>query len=276
MKFFSNASSEKNNQKGQTLVIVIIMMVLALSVGITISSRFTKTLRDITEYDNSSRALAAAEAAIERMLIVPNETLEEYINFGSCGSDCVLEISGVFGYKSRADVVLSFAGSSNDPYELKGSDGEVSQVSLDGYGSGSTLNVCWNDGASVYASYIYDQSGVIKSDIYAFNPVSYAGYENGFSEASPLYGYQNCFTVNTIGTPKVLRIKPYNFDSFIYVIPASSQSIPSQGVLITSTGRSGNAVRTVKVLKSSASAPEFFDYAIYQKSTEDPLSNRSN
>ncbi len=250
-------------------------MVLALAVGVTISSRFIKTLRDISESDNASRALTVAEAAIERTLIIPNETLEGYITNNNCGSDCFLEITGASEYKARADVALSFAGSSNDSYEIKVKDGEVYQIALIGY-TGSTVDVCWDDMSSVYASYIYEQSGLVKSEIYAYNPIGYTGYLNGFSEASSSGIYQNCFTVNTIETPKFLRIKPYDSDPFIYVIPLGGQNLPSQGILITSVGRSGNAVRTVKVLKTAGFVPEFFDYVIYQKSLDDPLSNRPN
>lgn len=264
------------NEKGQTLIVIVILMVLALSVGVVVSNRFIKSLRNITETDNASRALAVAEAAVERMLLIPNDTLESYINFGNCGSNCILEITGALGQKVRADVVLSFAGASAEPYELKGKDGEVSQISLNGFTSGGTVDICWDGAASIYASYIYEQSSVVKQNIYAYNPIGYIGPTNGFSNSAAGHGYQNCFTVTAENTPKVLRIKPFNSDPVIFVIPGGGNTLPSQGVLIASTGRAGNAVKVVKVLKTSASAPEYFDYVIYQKSSSDPLSNRPN
>jgi len=266
----------KAKEKGQTLVAIVILMVLALTVGVVVSNRFIKSLRDISQSDSSSKALAVAEAAVERMLLLSNETLEGYINFNNCGSACVLEITGVLGQKVRADVTLSFIGASNEPFQLKGEEGQVSQVSLSGYTSGSTLSVCWDDNSSLYASYIYDQSGVIKSNIYAYNPVGYTGFSNGFTNASPSLGHQNCFNITAVNTPKLLRIKPFSSDPLIYVIPSGGQNLPSQGILITSTGRAGNAIRVVKVLKATSSAPEYFDFVIYQKSQTEPLSNRTN
>lgn len=266
----------KYYEKGQTLVAIVILMVLALTVGVSISNRFIKSLRDMSQSDNSSKALAVAEAAVERMLLLPNEILEGYINFGNCGTDCVLEITGAFGQKVRADVALSFIGSSNEPFQIKGKEGAVSQVALDGYTSESIITVCWDDSSSIYASYIYDQSGVIKSNIYAYNAVGYTGFDNGFTEAASSQGHQSCFNVTASYTPKLLRIKPFSSDPFIYVIPSGGQNLPSQGVLITSTGRAGNAIRVVKVLKATSSAPEYFDFVIYQKSETDPLSNRTN
>jgi hypothetical protein len=185
-----------------------------------------------------------------------------------------LEISGEANYKARADVELSHAGLSDDFFEVRVSGGEVFQLSLSGYGSNSTLDVCWDGLASVYGSYIYEQPPDFFTEIYAYNPIAYSGDPNGFSEASPLNGHENCFSVSTIGTPRLLRVRPYNEETHVYFYPASGQNIPSQGILITSVGRSGKAVRTVKVLKTVGLVPEFFDYVIYQKSLTDPLSNR--
>ncbi|MBW6441754.1 hypothetical protein K0B04_02480 [Patescibacteria group bacterium] len=272
---FNAQEYQKNKQKGQTLVIVIVVMVLALSVGVTISSRYIKTLRDLSESDNSSRALAVAEAAIENILMVPDETLKEYIDTGICDT-CTLEISGENNYRARADVELSYAGLSDDLYIIKVNEGEVYQLNLNGYNTGSTVGVCWDSMSPVYASYIYEQSGVFSSEIYAYNPIGYSGTTNGYLEAESLYGYQNCFTVNIVDTPHVLRVKPNSGETFFYFIPTDGQDIPSQGILITSVGRSGNAIRKVQVLKTTGSVPEFFDYVIYQKSLDDPLSNRPN
>ena len=267
---------QNSKQKGQTLVIVLFIMVVALTIGVIISNRFIKTLRDISQSDSSSRALAVAEAAIENILLVPQETLEDYVNYGSCGEDCVLEISKEPGYRARADVALSFAGASNDPYSIKIEEGDIYQLFLDGYGSDSVVNVCWDNNSSIYSSYIYENAGLISSKIYVFNPVGYSGEENGFLEATSLYGHTNCFLVDTVGIPKLLRVKAYNEDALVYFIPAEGQSIPSQGILIKSVGRSGDAVKVVEVLKTAGAAPEYFDYVLYQKSEDSPLSNRNN
>lgn len=260
--------------KGQTLVAIVVLSVLALTIGILVSNRFIKGLRGITESNNSSKALAIAEAAVERLLLIPNETLEDYINFGSCGETCVLELVGGLGQRIRADVNLSFAGNSNDTFDLQAKDGEVSQVNLSGYTSGRSIDLCWDDGASIYASYIYEDGSKVKADNYAYNPVGYSGFDNGFSNASSNYGYLSCFSIIARDMPKLLRIKAYYTDSFIHVVPEASQIVPKQGVLITATGQAGNAIKIVSVLKSTATAPEFFDYSLYQKSPDDALSNR--
>ena len=265
---------QKQNEKGQTLIIAIIIMILALTVGVMVSNRYISTLKNISESDNSSRALAVAEGAIENILVIPQETLENYINYNNCGSACILEISGQSNYRARADVTLNFAGGSNEPYVIKISNGDVYQLSLNGYSSNSTVDVCWDSTASIYGSYIYESSGAVLSEIYSYNPIGYAGAANGFSEAVSSHGHTNCFSVTALGTPRVLRIKPFNEDTFVYFVPSVGQNIPSQGILITSVGRSGDAVKTVQVLKTTGAVPEYFDYVIYQKSLDTPLSNR--
>jgi len=147
---------------------------------------------------------------------------------------------------------------------------------LSGYPTDGTVDLCWNTAASIYASYIYEQSSLVKSAIYAYNPLGYSGFPNGFSNAASAHGYLNCFTVTATGTPRVIRTKIFNADTSVFALPNGGATLPSQGVLITSTGRAGNAVRVVKVLKSTAAAPEFLDFVIYQKSPSDPLSNRPN
>lgn len=265
---------QKQNESGQTLIIAIIIMILALTIGVMVSNRYISTLKNISESDNSSRALAVAEGAVENILIVPQETLEGFINYNNCGSTCVLEISGQSNYRARADVSLSFAGGSNEPYLIKIPNGQVYQLSLNGYTSGTLIDVCWDGIASVYASYIYESAGAVMSDIYSYNSIAYAGAQNGFSEAVSLHSHPNCFSVTALGTPRVLRVKPYNEDTFVYFVPSGGQNIPSQGILITSVGRSGDAVKTVQVLKTTGAVPEYFDYVIYQKSPDIPLSNR--
>lgn len=260
------------NQKGQTFVAMVFLMVLALIIGISVSSRFVSTLRQLTRRDDASRALSIAEAGIENILLKSNDTLEDYINYGSCGNDCITQITDVTGQEIKAEISLSFAGNSEEIFELRGMQGEILQVNLSGYSSNSVISVCWNTNSSIYASYIYKDGSETKSEIYAHNPVG-TTYDNYFSEASPDHGFSSCFDVSTLLSPDMLRLKLYNSDSIVYIVPAPGEVIPRQGILIESVGYAGNAVKTVKVLRTEPISPGILDYALYQKSTEEPLSN---
>jgi len=264
--------SKKYNQKGQMFIVMAFLMLLALTIGITISSRFIKSLRQFTGRDNASKALSIAEAAVENILLKSNDTLEDYINYGSCGSDCVASVTDVTGQEIRAEVSLTFAGNSEEIFELEGNRGETLQINLSGYSSDSVVTVCWNTNSSVYASYIYKDGEETKSEIYAYNAVG-TSYDNYFEEASPDYGYSSCFDVSTVNTPELLRLRMFNSNSVIYIVPAPGENIPRQGILIKSRGYAGDAIKTVTVLRTEPITPGVLDYILYQKSLNEPLSN---
>ncbi len=57
---------KRNNlQSGQGLLIVILVMVIALTLGLSIAARTTSNIRTSSEGENSERAFSAAEAGIE-------------------------------------------------------------------------------------------------------------------------------------------------------------------------------------------------------------------
>ena len=60
--------SRFEKQKGQVLLIVVLVMIVALTVGLSLISRSITNLRTSTEEAESQKALAAAEAGIEQAL----------------------------------------------------------------------------------------------------------------------------------------------------------------------------------------------------------------
>ena len=262
-----------HDQKGQTFVIVLMIMILALSIGLTVSSRFIKNLRNVVGSDNSSKATGVAEAAIERILLIPTDTLTSYINNNTCGSDCALQIVDSTGQKFDATVTLSFEGNSDNTYPISATESDAVAVSLTGYQQDRNVYVCWNGGNSITGYYIYTQSGVIKATPLAFNAVLANNTTNGFSSASANFGYQNCFSVAASQTPVALRLHSVYGRTDINVLPEAGFSIPIQGIKIVSTGKAGDATKIITVIKSTTFAPAYFDYSVYQKSETDALSN---
>ena len=265
------------NDKGQTLLIVVFLAVAALIFGVTISLRYVTNVRNITQSDSSSRALAVAEAAVERILLLPTETLEDYIDSGNCGSDCYLLITGSDGVNAEANVTLSYLGNSRSDYSLFLNKDNTSEVSLSGYPDNTSLTVCWNslggDLPSVTALFVYGSSGNYSGDAYSYNSVGSSHSDNGFSEATAQLGYQNCFDVSGNVSPDILRVKSIYNDVTLSIVPDLGATIPSQGILISSEGTVSEQVRKIEVLKTLYQMPTQFDYAIYQKSATDALSN---
>ncbi len=262
------------NEKGQVIIIATFIMVLALAIGISVSNRFISGIRNISEADNSSKALSMAEAAVEKILLLPGTTLESYITNNNCGSDCQLEIVDTTGQRLRATVTLSYTGQSTDQaYPLDLLEGQTVEVFLQGYTSGQNVYVCWNTDASVEAQYVYTQSGATLVTPYAVNAASSTHSENYFSTATSLFGYNSCVTIPATNTPQALRIKPYYRETEVFVLPAAGYGLPIQGIQIEAIGSAGNARRKVTVVKTNSYVPTQFDYVLYQKSDSQALSN---
>ena len=83
----------------------------------------------------------------------------------------------------------------------------------------------------------------------------------------------DCFTINTIGTPQYVRIRPYYEQAALYAVPAIGQVIPRQGIIMDARGYSGESVKHITVLKTDPMAPAFFDYALLQTSGTSDLTN---
>ncbi len=262
------------NQKGQVLVIIMMVMLVSLGIGVGISTTFMKGLRNVANTDSSSKALAVAEALVERLLMNSIPALQGYIQNGNCSANCYLEITEPNGNTAIADAVLSQIGNSSDTYAVKVSQNETLEVNLATYPSSTDLSVCWNGNtASVHGLHVYGLAGSYLADAYAYNPVGSINSINGFSDASASLGYQNCFTVAGKQNPVLLRLRVFYGEAYLYVIPAASTSLPLQGVRLTVTGNYQGVLKKVIVTKSQAAMPSQFDYVLYQKSATSDLAN---
>ena len=267
-------TSRIKNEQGQVIIIATFIMVLALAIGISVSNRFIGGIRNISEADNSSKALSMAEAAVEKMLLLPSSTLESYITNNNCGSDCQLQIVDTTGQTLRATVTLSYTGQTIDAvYPLDLSEGQTVEVFLQNYTSGQNVYVCWNTDASIEAQYVYKQSNNTLITPYAANAAASTHTENGFSTATALFGYNSCITVPATNTPQALRLKSYYRETEVFILPASGYGLPIQGIQIAAVGTAGNAKRKVTVVKTNSYVPTPFDYVLYQKSDSQALSN---
>ncbi|HSX39426.1 MAG TPA: hypothetical protein VLI92_02440 [Candidatus Saccharimonadales bacterium] len=269
---------ESKSEQGQTLVIITFLMLIALGIGVSISNTFFKNLKTLSQTDDSSRASAVAEAAVERLLLVSQATLQNYIQFNNCGTACTLTINSTDGITARATVVLSYVGNSSANYEVKLQKNETTEVSLSSYPNTTDLSVCWNTPSSgplpsVTALFFYGASGSYLANNYAYNTLGSSHSDNGFASPTAHFGYTNCFTVTGNTNPVALRLKSLYADADVFVVPATNVSIPIQGILLDSTGTVSTVSKHIQVIKNFASTPTVFDYILYQKSTTTALSN---
>jgi hypothetical protein len=245
-------------RKGQTLIIIVSVMVIALAVGVSISTRLIKNLRGTINTDLSTRTLAAAELGIENLLVVPMDDLEGYINSGSCGP-CSISITGDDGLATNINVSLSFLGSSSGPFDINVKPQEIAEINLSDYPSGRNLSICINSSEgpgplNVYMAYVYESSGTVAVQDY-------------------LTTSTGCRNVTTTGTPLVLRVKSIYDEVSGTIAPDVGEQLPSQGILLESTAVTQDITRIARAIKSYNYLPEDFDYVLYSKSETEPLSN---
>ncbi len=259
------------------MIFVLLVMVIALGIGLTISRRIIGGYKRTTALDSSSRAIAISEAALEKFLVLPTSTLDTYIQNNSCGSNCTISITGNDGLVATATVTLSYSGNSTTQVDTLVKKDQTYEANLSGYSSSAPLEVCWNNSTSgsnpsIYATHISGAAPYVINK-YAYNAASTIYSSNGFTNSSPDLTYPSCFTIPAIATPKILRVRAVYNDASVHIIPKNGATIPIQGYLITSTGYVNNVKKTVKALRTKPFLPSTFDFAVFSTSSTDPFQN---
>jgi hypothetical protein len=234
---------------------------------VVLSSRFFKSLRNFTVSDNASKATYVAEALAENILAMPEHKLIDYINNGNCTTDCYL----AFEDGADAFAKVELLGNSSSTYKMKLRKDTSSEINLEGYNSGSYVDICWEEKSSITAMYMYESGGDYQIKNYAYNAVS-SEYSSTFDVSYPNYSYPNCFRVTASNTPVLIRLRALYEDASVSVIPDPGSPLPNQGYLITSLGRFSETSKKVLVFKRYSIAEDIFDYVLYQKSMDTALS----
>ncbi len=276
------------NQKGQTLVFILLIMTVALAIGVAISSRTISTIRRTTNIDTSSRALAAAEAAIEYYLAKPTILLDQASGFTGPNdrpTECSLATPPVpkvypdsgnsigNDINTSAEIVIKRIGcvSGSQTHSFDVDEGKVFELRLDKT-QNNRANLRFDLGSTRAALYIielYDSTGLdavaMRKTGYLFNSFS-SSELNGFTNASG--GSYLDYQTNT--RPYLLRIIPIGSKiRMTYSRTGGSFNIPYQAHEITATGKIGGSqnsvTRTVVATKTLPHLPAAFNFALFSK-----------
>lgn len=269
----NNISNIKNNDKGQVLLFVVITMTLALALGVGVSLETLTNLANISDVDTSQRTFAVAEGGIERILTLPDATLDllKSSDNGDFSDACENEVKGTPDIATHK-CIIDFTSNVSDPiktkasvsvedftsnivrngkngYEFEIKAGDVKEVNLDGY-NGDTLEICWN-GSSKYSLYmsVYDDSPSVSYKKYLIE--CYNGgsacpsgvswdYSNSIQAGDgSAYGYDSCYTYDEYNTQVGARIRILGTDNQptkVAVFAFNADDLPGQGYKITSEG----------------------------------------
>lgn len=258
-------------EKGQALLIVVLVMVIALTVGLSIASRTITNLRTSTEEASSQKALSAAEAGVEQAI-------------KSNTSIATQNLSNSTSYKTDVTSVLgtNFLMNGGNPVQQdNGADLWLSDYSPDSSKIylnpwSGRLTIAWGISSDPCANPAIEV--IIMSGTKAFPTSSRYTYDGCSSRASlnhfstnvtsskttingkDLY-FQNNVAIN-VSSGLIGRIIPVYQNGPIGII--GSVALPSQGSTITSTGTSGNTQRKVNVFQGYPEIPaEFFQYSLF-------------
>ncbi|MBU1110132.1 hypothetical protein KKB83_00745 [Patescibacteria group bacterium] len=268
------------DRKGQVVVWIVLISVVGLTLGLSIASRSLSNIQQASELEETNRAFSAAEAGIEEALYALEST--------GAASSVLIPVS-LSEAGSEYSYIVSEGGGGNELI-LAAPLTKDNVVQVNCSGMSGNLTVYWvkdgtsqdQDGnrASLLLTFI-SQESVPASDYEvireAYNPFEeHTSRGNGFLQASSITE-----TVGGIdfrektasillpgaGTDQILRIQAfYNGVPNTIALKADS-SFPSQYHTITSTGSAGDVERTVQVTRSNPSLPAFFDYTLFNLST---------
>mgnify|MGYP007061398027 CR=1 FL=1 len=287
-----NTKTKYSNQKGQTLLFVIVAVTIAMAVGVSVSTRTISSLKRVARTDTSARVIATAEGGIENLLGRPYDNLDDAMVGGEAGCDAIEADTGpesgtcqyVFNEDISEDLISSRAVvkvekiifDDGEEFSFTLDPGSLREVNLDGY-SDDEIKICWDSDDSAIYYYSYNQDGEVLKGGIKPNPLHscMSMFDDRFVDEGGALGttYPQCQTVKLVDNNRYgLRIKVLYNDSKVAVFPTTGYTLPPQGYKFTSigeivTGSGSEEKATVIVHKSYPYAPDIFDYGIYTPET---------
>ncbi len=269
--------STTKDQKGQTLILMLIVTVVSLTIGVAISSRAVSTLKQTSYTAQAGKAQKFADAGVEEAL----------------GTDDLSTILGAHTIDvdgdGNPDTTYTVAESGNaESVELQLGKDESYQLDLTST-SLTGLEVRWSlkggnkDAIITYSVIHKDSSGNVTIQQKGASDPTESGADlcnlplNSsdpvVSFTDPDYDYKitiSGLSVNPVaGEELYIRVRPLcqdNVDTKITALP-TGVDLPNQGYKITSTGTYGEAEWTAEVTKMNPALPSIFDFAIFSNTS---------
>lgn len=262
------------------LIAAVLIMIVALTVGLSLASRTITNLRISRQNEESQRAFQAAEAGVEQILqsggtsssdnLTNNASFSTSVSYPS-GTSIILNGGELVDQDVGLDVWLSNypdyssqIGSST-PANLTVYWGTDNQTSCD--------NPTGNEGSSVKSAleiavlsgdkllptmtkYVYEVPSCTASP----RPITHSVNAPGTGGTVATIHFNNSATIQ-VSNGLIARIIPIFNSSKIAV--TSDVALPKQGTVISSTGNSGQTARKVEYFASYPQIPlEIFPYSI--------------
>ncbi len=281
MRIGMNMRNHSNS--GQILLIVVLSMVVALTVGLSIASRTISNLKISKQNEESQRAFQAAEAGVERAI---DKILQGCMEDSTCNNIQSINL----GNQAMISNVEVKQAESNLVH-LNGRERVEQAVGIDvwlskhpnfapPYYTGD-LTIYWGEGQSCTSAgnkltaalevliihgspddpqltrYVYDPC----TGNNRLSPSSAPIVEGEYEKDSIKYNYTS--TIRNITNGLLMKVIPSYNSTRIAIEADDGKILPSQGSTIESVGKSGDTVRKIQYFQSYPQIPnELFPYAI--------------
>jgi Tfp pilus assembly protein PilX len=272
------------NQSGQALLIIVLVLVVALTVGLSIASRSITNLRTTQDQASSQKALSAAEAGAEQAIISQNKaSINGSLSGNTTYTTSIASVSGAAAFFVHGNNSQTNKITKGSPAYIWTTTYSASQPFNDPWGG--TLTIYWGDSngpscpnANVPALEITVISGATKATAvlqrFAYDPCSGNGRNNGFAVGNANNPPQANFpslkyyaVIGPIASIYLVSVTPLYADTRIGVASVNSNpnhTLPYQGADIVSTGIDSQVQRKVYVFQGFPQIPAaFFPYTIF-------------
>lgn len=267
--FKNSFFSAINKQTGQALLIVVLVMVVALTVGLSIATKSITNFRSSTDLVNSQKALSAAEAGVEQAIKSSASISNSTFTLDSGYTTTFTQIQGGTFLLNAGNPVAQDAGID---LWLSQYSSDSAQLYQNPYTGNFTLY--WGDssgGCTNAALEVVIISGTKASPIstkYAFDPCQTRSTTNHFKyilqNQAPVAGKTFYYATDVMPVTNgfIARIIPLYTNTPVGVI--GTVAFPTQGSVVTSVGTSGNSQRRVNVFQGYPELPsEYYLYNLF-------------
>lgn len=282
--------------KGQALLLVLLSMAVILTIVLSILSRSITDVAISSREEEALRAFSAAEAGIEKALVIGSSLAETEIGDASFSTNVS---SFAEGTQEFANPISLISGETATVWFVAhDADGNLVCTAEKPCFTGQNIKICWGKEGTASNT---PTTPALEISVFYANPAGSSTYQiarealdpnstrrssNNFSApdagtctiAGENYAFQKTLDLSTLGIPagsysaqnglQFARLRIfYNTDAAhltgVSVNLAGNTLLPAQGVAIESSGKSGEANRKISVFQGFSEIPEVFGGAIF-------------
>ncbi len=242
-----------SSQSGQVAVIVLLLMVVLLTIGLSLASRVTQDIFLTQQQSDSARVFNAAESGAEDALSQDFSVITgPQSGTGQLGNDIT------YNYTIVPSQVLERDLKEGDTATVFVNNAPLGNITVDWGKRGSCLD------SSLIISTYFVEGAQTKVRHLAVAPDGCNRNDNFDTSTSGTSPYESSFQVGDIdNTVLFVRIKAVYNDTSLRV---TGLNLPQQYLVRSAASNpDGTEQRTVEVSRGVSSAPAFMDYSLYTR-----------